>query len=473
LLFHAIDRIVSEGWRDRTGGKQGCSGRGGDDKNAAVPTERCVSRLQPVRGTHDILPDEFPRFAHVVDTAREVARLYGYREMATPVFEFTELFARGIGETSDVVSKEMYSFTDRGEESLTLRPEYTAGICRAFVSNGALQQQTPLKLFAHGPMFRYERPQKGRQRQFHQIDLEVLGAPEPECDVEVISVAADILDRLDILERCTLKLNSLGDPESRAAYRKVLVDYYRAHQASLSEDSLRRLERNPMRILDSKDEGDKAVNANAPSLADHLNAASRTFFDTVRAGLDASGIAYEIDPALVRGLDYYTHTAFEFVTTHLGAQGTVIGGGRYDGLIEQLGGPPTAGIGWAGGIERLVMLANPPPDQDRPVAIIPMGEAAQRRALALARELRQSDIAVELAYRGNMKRRLQRADKLNASHALILGDSELAKGVVALKDLDAGTQQDVPLDQVADMLGAQALEALADLIKAEADGGER
>ncbi|HEY4168837.1 MAG TPA: histidine--tRNA ligase, partial [Reyranella sp.] len=221
--------------------------------------------MQPVRGTHDLLPDEYRRFAHVVDTAREVARLYGYREMATPIFEFTELFARGIGETTDVVSKEMYTFQDRGGESLTLRPEYTAGICRAFVSNGELAQQQPLKLFAAGPMFRYERPQKGRQRQFHQIDLEVLGAPEPGADIEVISVAADILDRLGILERCVLKLNSLGDPESRTAYRKVLVDYYSAHTDKLSEESRDRLQRNPLRILDSKDEGDKAINASAPS----------------------------------------------------------------------------------------------------------------------------------------------------------------------------------------------------------------
>jgi histidyl-tRNA synthetase len=427
-----------------------------------------------VRGTHDILPDEFPRFAHVVDTARDVARLYGYREMATPVFEFTELFARGIGETSDVVTKEMYSFLSRGDEeedrqSLTLRPEYTAGICRAFISNGELRQQLPLKLFAHGPMFRYERPQAGRQRQFHQIDIEVLGAPEPECDVEVICVAADILDRLGVLSRCALKLNSLGDPESRAAYRKVLIDYYRGHQSTLSEDSLRRLERNPLRILDSKHAGDKAVNANAPSLAEYLNAASRTFFESVRAGLDASGVAYEIDPALVRGLDYYTHTAFEFVTTHLGAQGTVIGGGRYDGLIEQLGGPPTPGIGWAGGIERLVMLASDPPAPERPVAIIPMGAAAEQRAQALARDLRRADLPVELAYRGNMKRRLQRANKLNASHALIIGDDELARGVVALKDLDAGTQEEVPIDEVIDALGDHALDELMDLVGVDDD----
>ena len=432
-----------------------------------------MSRLQPVRGTRDILPDEFARFTHVVDTAREVAQLYGYQEIATPVFEFTELFARGIGEATDVVSKEMYTFSGRSDadeerQSLTLRPEYTAGICRAFVSNGELRQQLPLKLFAHGPMFRYERPQAGRQRQFHQIDIEVLGAPEPECDVEVVSVAADILERLGVLPYCVLKLNSLGDPQSRAAYRQVLVDYYRGHRAKLSKESLERLERNPLRILDSKDEGDKAVNANAPSFADYLNDDSRVFFETVRRGLDASDITYEIDPTLVRGLDYYTHTAFEFVTTQLGAQGTVIGGGRYDGLIELLDGPPTAGIGWAGGIERLVelgrKLGRQPPAPQRPVAIVPMGEAAERRALVLARELRESDIPVELAYRGNLKRRLQRANRLKASHAVIVGDAELEKGVVALKDLDAGTQREVPIDEVAEAIGEDAIDELMQLL---------
>ncbi|MBM3645662.1 MAG: histidine--tRNA ligase [Alphaproteobacteria bacterium] len=422
-----------------------------------------MSKLQPVRGTHDLLPADQAIFAHVVETARAVAHTYGYREVATPIFEFTELFARGIGETTDVVSKEMYSFEDRGGESLTLRPELTAGICRAFVSNG-LTNELPLKLFTAGAAFRYERPQKGRQRQFHQIDVEVLGAPEPECDVEVISVAADVLERLEILARCELRVNSLGDPESRAAYRKVLVDYYTAHRGRLSEDSIRRLDRNPMRILDSKDEGDRAVNAGAPSLADHLNAASTEFFDAVRRGLDASGIAYKVDRSLVRGLDYYTHTAFEFVTEHLGAQGTVIGGGRYDGLIEQIGGPPTAGIGWAGGIERLMMLANAPPPDDRPIAIVPLGEAAERQALKLAREMRAGGLAIELAYKGNMKRRLQRANKLQASHAVIMGDAELAKGVVALKNLDSGEQREVALDELVDELEVEAMASLSDLL---------
>lgn len=415
-----------------------------------------MSKLQPVRGTHDLLPDEYRRFAHVVGTARDVARLYGYREMATPIFEFTELFARGIGETTDVVSKEMYTFQDRGGESLTLRPEYTAGICRAFVSNGELHQQLPLKLFGAGPMFRYERPQKGRQRQFHQIDLEVLGAPEPGADIEVISVAADILDRLAILDRCVLKINSLGDPECRGVYRQVLVDYYSAHLDKLSEDSKGRLQRNPLRILDSKDEGDKALNVNAPSFADHLNDASRDFFKAVQDGLTAAGVPFEVDPGLVRGLDYYTHTAFEFVTTHLGAQGTVLGGGRYDGLIAELGGPPTAGIGWAGGIERLMMLCNDPPAEPRPVVIAPLGPAAEARALGIARTLRRDGIAVEQEYRGNMKRRMQRANKLNARAAIIIGDDELAKGVAQLKDLDSGTQAEVALDALAASLRLKA-----------------
>ncbi|OFX00824.1 MAG: histidine--tRNA ligase [Alphaproteobacteria bacterium RIFCSPHIGHO2_12_FULL_66_14] len=411
-----------------------------------------MSKLQPVRGTHDLLPDDYRRFRHVVDTARDVARLYGYREMATPVFEFTELFARGIGEATDVVSKEMYTFKDRGDESLTLRPEYTAGICRAFISNGELGQQLPLKVFAAGPMFRYERPQKGRSRQFHQIDIEVLGAPEPGADIEVISVAADILDRLGILERCVLRMNSLGDPECRAVYRKVLVDYYSSHLGKLSEDSKGRLQRNPLRILDSKDEADIAINKNAPSFTDHLNQASRDFFKTVQDGLGAAGIGFEIDPGLVRGLDYYTHTAFEFVTSHLGAQGTVLGGGRYDGLIAELGGPPTAGIGWAGGIERLMMLCNEPPAEPRPVVIAPLGAAAEAKALGIARALRRQGITVEQDFRGNMKRRLQRANKLNARAAVIIGDDELAKGVAQLKDFDSGEQREVALDALAGAL---------------------
>ncbi|WP_370155647.1 histidine--tRNA ligase [Ferrovibrio sp.] len=402
-----------------------------------------MAQLQPVRGTHDILPDDFARFRHVVDTARHAASLFGYREMATPIFEFTEVFARSMGETSDVVSKEMYSFTDKGGEGLTLRPEYTAGICRAFISNG-LQQHVPLKTFAWGPMFRFERPQKGRQRQFHQIDIEVIGSAEPQADAEVIGVAAEILRRLGILDKCVLELNTLGDPESRSGYRDALVAYFSGHLARLSEDSRRRLEKNPLRILDSKDEGDRALVADAPLIDDYLTPHARDFFAAVKDGLGAAGVPFTVNPRLVRGLDYYTHTAFEFTTTMLGAQGTVLAGGRYDGLIEQLGGKPTPGIGWAGGIERLVLLSDPQPVPAPMVALVPIGAAAEAAAVTLAGELRRADIAVELAYGGNAGKRFKRADRLGCVAAVVIGDDELARGAVVLKDLKSGTQTELP-----------------------------
>ncbi|WP_428246186.1 histidine--tRNA ligase [Ferrovibrio sp.] len=401
-----------------------------------------MAQFQPVRGTHDLLPDDYARFRSVVDTARLAASLYGYREMATPIFEFTDVFARSMGETSDAVSKEMYAINDRGGENLALRPEYTAGICRAFISNGQ-QQNVPFKAFAWGPMFRYERPQKGRQRQFHQIDVEVIGSPEPQADVEVITLGADILRRLGILDKCTLLLNTLGDPESRAAYRDALVAYFSQHKASLSEDSLKRLEKNPLRILDSKDEGDRKLVANAPLIDDFLTPAAANFFAAVKQGLTLAGVPFQVDPRLVRGLDYYTHTAFEFVTTHLGAQGAVIAGGRYDGLIQQLGGQPTPGIGWAGGIERLVLLSDPQVAATEAVAIVPIGEPAEAAAVALATELRAANIAVELGYKGNVGKRMKRADKLGCRFAVIFGDDELAKGVVKLKDLKAGSETEV------------------------------
>lgn len=398
-----------------------------------------MAQFQPVRGTHDILPDDFARFRHVVDTARHAAQLFGYREMATPIFEFTDVFARSMGETSDAVSKEMYAINDRGGENLALRPEYTAGICRAFISNG-LQQNVPFKAFAWGPMFRYERPQKGRQRQFHQIDVEVIGAAEPQADVEVIALGAEILRRLGILDKCTLELNTLGDPESRVGYREALVSYFSSYAEQLSEDSRKRLEKNPLRILDSKDEGDRKLVANAPLIHDYLTPSARDFFTALQDGLAASDVPFTVSPRLVRGLDYYTHTAFEFVTTHLGSQGAVIAGGRYDGLIEQLGGKPTPGIGWAGGIERLVLLSDPQPTAVRIVAIIPIGAVAEAEAVKLATELRRADIAVELAYGGNVGKRFKRADKVGCTAAVVIGDDEIANGVVKLKDFKSGEE---------------------------------
>lgn len=412
-----------------------------------------MAKLQPVKGTHDILPDDYARFRHVVETTRQAALLYGYREMATPIFEFTEVFARSMGETSDVVSKEMYSFVTKGNDDITLRPEYTAGICRAFISNN-LNQNVPFKAFAWGPMFRYEQTQQGRQRQFHQIDVEVIGAAEPEADVEVITLGADILRRLGVIDSCALELNTLGDGESRVDYRKALVDYFGGHSAKLSEDSLRRLERNPLRILDSKHEGDRALVANAPMIEEFLTPAARDFFSAVKNGLSANSVPFTVSPRLVRGLDYYTHTAFEFVASSpaLGAQATVIAGGRYDGLVEQLGGSPTPGIGWAGGIERLVMLSDPKPKATRPVAIVPIGDDAEPAGAKIAAELRRADIAVELAYKGKPGKRLQRANKLNCRAAVIIGGDELQRGTAMVKDLDTGEQAEVPLTALKDRL---------------------
>jgi histidyl-tRNA synthetase len=406
-----------------------------------------VSLPQPVRGTHDLLPADFRRHAHVVDTARSIAARFGYGETATPIFEFTEVFARTMGETSDVVSKEMYSFESRNGESITLRPEYTAGICRSFISNG-LQQNVPVKVFANGPMFRYERPQKGRQRQFHQIDLECIGAAEAKADIEVISVAAMILQSLDVMDNCRLQINTLGDTQSRHAYRDALVEYFSDHKDKLSEDSVNRLTRNPLRILDSKDKGDQALVENAPEFSAYLNSYSSEFFAEVLEGLETLGIEYDLNRRLVRGLDYYTHTAFEFVTTALGAQGALIAGGRYDGLIETLGGKPTPGIGWAGGIERLAMLAANIPESKRPIAVIPVGDVAEKEAAKLAHELRAAGFDVEMAFKGNVGKRIKRANKLNARAALLIGEDELARNACTFRDLDAGSQEEIPLTSV-------------------------
>jgi histidyl-tRNA synthetase len=401
-----------------------------------------MSSLRPVRGTHDIVGETALRHRFVVDTGREVAARYGYAEMAVPVFELTSVFARTLGETSDIVTKEMYSFEDRGGERITLRPEFTAGVARALIS-GALDRSFPIRLFTSGPVFRYERPQKGRLRQFHQIDVEVLGAAEPGADVEVIALGRRILEALGLGGKVTLELNTLGDPDSRRAYRGRLVGYLEGLRARLSEDSRMRLERNPLRILDSKDEGDRAVLEGAPVLSESLNEASRAFFDQVLAGLDALGIAYRINPRLVRGLDYYTHTAFEFTTTQLGAQGAVLAGGRYDGLVATMGGPDTPGIGWAAGVERLAMLLDETPQAPRPIAVVPIGAAVEHAAVQLAEELRAAGLIVEMEFRGKLGHRLKRAAQRGARHAVLLGEDELAQRRVVLRDLDQGEQEPI------------------------------
>lgn len=410
-----------------------------------------MSELQPVRGTHDLLPEDMRRHRRVIEAARDAAERYGYLEMATPIFEFSEVFKRTLGDTSDIVTKEMYTFTDKGGDVLTLRPENTAGVARAFISGG-LSQHLPLKYFYAGPMFRYERPQKGRQRQFHQIGVELLGMAGPAGDVEIIACGAAILRDLGILDRTVLELNTLGDGESRTAYRAALVDYFKAHHDKLSADSRERLERNPLRILDSKDQGDRVLIDGAPQFGEHLNQKSRDFFAAVTDGLGALGIAYQLNARLVRGLDYYCHTAFEFTTTELGAQGTVMGGGRYDGLMEIMGGPATAGVGWAAGIERMAMMLVETPAARRPIAVVPVGAGAEKPAAEIAERLRRAGFAIELGYGGNIGKRLKRADKLNASAAIILGEDELAKGEAGLRDLDSGEQTAVPLVELEERL---------------------
>ena len=409
--------------------------------------------LKPVRGTHDILPADYRRHRMVVETARRVAAQYGYGEMSMPIFEFTKVFQRTLGDTSDIVSKEMYTFADRSGDSLTLRPEATAGVARAFLSNGLIQE-LPLKVFCQGPMFRYERPQKGRLRQFHQFGVEILGVPTPQADVETIALGVHILEELGVADKTVLEINSLGDSESRAAYREALVAYFTGHRDALSEDSRARLERNPLRILDSKDKGDRKLMAEAPNISEYLNDASRAFFDTVLDGLKTLNIDVSVNPRLVRGLDYYCHTAFEFTTEVLGAQGAVIAGGRYDGLVKQMGGPATPGVGWAAGIERLTMLLPQSPEPTRPIAVIPVGEEAQGPAMTIAQILRENGYVVDMGYSGNLAKRMKRADRMNACAAVILGGDELERNSATLRDLDSGEQSEIPLDDLTDRLSA-------------------
>jgi histidyl-tRNA synthetase len=418
-----------------------------------------MQSFQPVRGTRDLIGEEFRRHQAVVDTARQVSALYGFEEWITPIFEDTAVFARSLGDTSDVVTKEMYTFQDRGGDSITLRPENTAGVCRAFVSNGLTQANLPRKVFYAGPMFRYERPQKGRYRQFHQIGCEVMGAAEPLADAEVIACGWHIQQALEIAEGVVLEINTLGDQASREAYRAALVAYFVQHAQGLSADSQLRLDKNPLRILDSKDPGDRDIVAGAPTIAEHLTPDAAAFYGAVKRHLDRFGVPWRENPRIVRGLDYYRHTAFEFVTDRLGAQGTVMGGGRYDGLVQEMGGPATPCVGWAAGVERLGMLLAEAPPAERPVAVIPVGEAAEAAAIGLTQELRTSGIPVELGYRGNLKRRMERANKLNAAVALILGESELAEGKVVVKNLDSGEQQRVDPDALMGVLAEMGIEA--------------
>ncbi|MFT9066512.1 MAG: histidine--tRNA ligase [Acetobacter syzygii] len=404
-----------------------------------------MSSIQPVRGTHDLIGEEQRRHTRVVSTARHIAGLYGFDEWSTPIFEDTRVFSRSLGDTSDVVSKEMYSFNDRDGESLTLRPEGTAAVCRALVTNG-LTQSLPQKVFYTGPMFRHERPQKGRYRQFHQIGAELMGAAEPLADAEAIALGYAVLEALGIAGYVTLELNTLGDSASRDAWRRALVAYFSAHGDKLSEDSRVRLEKNPLRILDSKDAGDRALVANAPMMEEFLTPEARTFWDELRNKLDLFGIAYTVNPSIVRGLDYYNHTTFEFVTNRLGSQGTVLAGGRYDGLVKQMGGPDVPAIGWAAGVERLAMLLEDAPKAPRSVVLIPVGTPEEKAVCQLLQALRQQGVRTEIGYKGSLRKRMERAGKQNASHVLFVGEDELARGVFRVKGMESGQESDVAME---------------------------
>ena len=378
---------------------------------------------QPIRGMQSLLGEDADRMAAVVAAFDKVRRLYGFKRVEVPVLEHTQVFARTIGETTDVVSKEMYTFEDRSGDSVTLRPEFTAGICRAYLSEG-WQQHAPLKVATHGPAFRYERPQKGRFRQFHQLDAEIIGAAEPQADVELLSLGSQLLDELGISEGVTLKLNTLGDAASRESWRAALVEHFTAHRDELSEDSRERLEKNPLRILDSKDPRDRPFAQTAPEMK--LSAEAEDFFAKVREGLDAAGVAYQLDPHLVRGLDYYRHTAFEFVTDRLGAQGALIAGGRYDGLIETLGGPHTPAVGWAAGIERLAMLIDAPQAEVADVGVVPENPASEQLCNQISSLLRQRHLSVFTTYRGKLQKRYDRA--WDNSFLVLVVDGAYPKG---------------------------------------------
>lgn len=422
-----------------------------------------MAKIQAIRGMNDILPEQTPVWQYVENRVRKVLTQYGYQEIRMPIVEQTDLFKRSIGEVTDIVEKEMYTFDDRNGDSLTLRPEGTAGCVRAAEQHGLLFNQTR-RLWYTGPMFRHERPQKGRYRQFHQIGVECFGMDGPDIDAELLILTARLWQELGLAEHTRLEINSIGTSEARKVYRAALVDYLSQYKADLDEDSQRRLESNPLRILDSKDPATRRILENAPNLDDYLDDESRAHFNRLRELLDAAGVAYTINPALVRGLDYYGKTVFEWITDSLGAQGTVCAGGRYDGLVEQLGGKPTRAVGFAMGLERLILLLETLDlipahvNNNADVYVTAMGEGALASALALAEELRAAlpdAVVVSHCGGGSFKSQMKKADKSGASYAIILGENEVANGQAGLKPLRSDEpQQDLAREELAESLAA-------------------
>ena len=410
-----------------------------------------MKKLRTVRGVHDLLPSELNKHQIVINAGLEISDKYNYSQIETPIFEFSEVFTKPLGKSSDIVTKENYIFKDRSEDELMLRPEGTSGVVRAFL-NAGLIQDSPQRFSYYGPMFRYERPQKGRLRQFKQLGVECLGLSSPMADIEVISLGHDFLDKINILNKISLKINSLGDFDSRKNYRDSLVKYLKDYQSKLSKDSLRRLAINPLRILDSKNEEDQKIIQNAPSIFEYLNINSKTRFEDVCKGLDHLNIKYQIDKNLVRGLDYYCHTAFEFTTNELGSQGTVLAGGRYDGLSTMLGGPDVPGVGWAAGIERLALMVYSEFDSDIDVVLIGQSDNYNFLLFPIMKKLVQQGIKSEIIYNGNLSKKFKRANKINASYAIILGEEEIDKNVIKFKDLKSSNEELLNLDQIIEQI---------------------
>ncbi len=406
-----------------------------------------MEKLQPVRGTKDLFVEDYDKHEAIIEIAKKIAENYGYQGIALPIFEFANVFKRSLGESSDVVGKEMYSFFDKGNEEITLRPEFTAGICRSYISNG-LNHLLPLKLFTYGPLFRYERPQKGRQRQFHQLDYEFLGPVSPEIDAEIIAMAANLLENIGVLQDTTLELNSLGCSETRKSYQGALVEYLKKFEQDLSEDSKVRLYKNPLRILDSKDDGDKKILTDSPKINNYFTKEAAEFFGKLQEYLNLLGIKFNVNPSLVRGLDYYNHTAFEFITTALGAQGTVLGGGRYNGLIKLMGGDNTPGIGFAAGIERLALLSNLSLTKPRSCAIIVLDNEYISTAIKIANDLRNKNIPVHLEYGIKFDKALKNAVKSNCNFAIFIGEEELKNASVKLKNLDTRMEEIIKIEEL-------------------------
>jgi len=405
------------------------------------------SRLQAVRGTHDHLHDLMYNYNYIINKVSTISSNYGFKQMATPIFEFSKVFKKTLGENSDIVTKEMYTFLDKGEEEITLRPEGTAGIVRAIISNGLIQEM-PFKAFYHGPMFRYERPQKGRLRQFHQVGIELLGVEKEQADIEVIACANQVLRELNITKSSELHVNSLGNIHDRKIYTEDLVKYLNNYKNKLSKESLIRLDKNPLRILDSKSDDDIAIIKNAPKLRDYLDSSSKDSFKRVLEGLDNLHIKYIINDKLVRGLDYYNNTTFEFITDKLGAQSAIIAGGRYDKLMKQMGGPDTPGIGWAAGIERLILLSSIKEIKKKHIAIIPVGEENNNICINLTQKLRNQNIPADMAYSGNLKKRLKNANKLSSNFAIIIGTDEINNNNAIVRNLETGEQEFINFEDI-------------------------